>query len=95
MVSSGLLFDQQCALDGTVSRIVGRITDGAFVTVPRSFADYVVTEYGIARLAGKSQRQRAEELTTIAHPDHRGDLRDAARTQFYPSGVSRSVLEAD
>lgn len=83
------------ALDGAVSRIVGRITDGAFVTVPRTFADYVVTEYGIARLAGKSQRQRAEELTSIAHPDHRGELRAAARAQYYPSSVSRSVLEAD
>ena len=49
------------ALDGAVSRIIGHVTDGSFVTVPRSFADYVVTEYGIARLAGKSQRQRAEE----------------------------------
>ena len=83
------------ALDGAVSRIVGRITDGAFVTVPRSFADHVVTEYGVAHLAGKSQRQRAAELIAIAHPDHRGELEAAARTQYYPSSVSRSVLEAD
>ena len=83
------------ALDGAVSRIIGRVTDGSFVTVPRSFADYVVTEYGIARLAGKSQRQRAEELASIAHPDHRGELRAAARAQCYPSTVSRSVLEVD
>jgi 4-hydroxybutyrate CoA-transferase len=51
------------------------IMDGSFVTVPRSFADYVVTEYGIVRLAGKSQRQRAEELLAIALPDHCAELR--------------------
>jgi 4-hydroxybutyrate CoA-transferase len=57
------------------SRIVPMIMDGSFVTVPRSFADYVVTEYGIVRLAGKSQRQRAEELLAIALPDHCAELR--------------------
>ena len=72
------------ALDGQASRIVPRVTDGAYVTVPRSFADYVVTEHGIAQLAGKSQRQRADELIAIAHPDHQGELRAAARTLFYP-----------
>ncbi len=72
------------AAGGLVTRIVPRIDDGSYVTVPRSFTDYVVTEYGIARLAGKSQRQRAEEMISIAHPDHRGELRNAARTYFYP-----------
>lgn len=71
--------------DGTITRIVGAVTDGQFVTVPRTFADYVVTEFGIARLAGKSQRQRAEELIAIAHPDHRGNLRAQLRSRFYPT----------
>lgn len=71
--------------DGTITRIVPAITDGQFVTVPRTFADYVVTEFGIARLAGKSQRQRAEELIAIAHPDHRGELRAQLRSRFYPA----------
>ena len=71
--------------DGTVTRIVGAVTDGQYVTVPRTFADYVVTEFGIARLAGKSQRQRAEELIAIAHPDHRGDLRAQLRSRFFPT----------
>lgn len=74
---------------GTGSRIVPLVDDGTFVTVPRSFADYVVTEFGIARLAGKSQRQRAEELIAIAHPDHRGDLRRARQTQFFPADAAR------
>ncbi|MDA0270250.1 MAG: hypothetical protein O2798_07250 [Chloroflexi bacterium] len=75
------------AAGGLVSRIVPKIEDGSYVTIPRSFTDYVVTEYGIARLGGKSQRQRAEEMASIAHPDHRAELRNAARTYFYPSAT--------
>jgi 4-hydroxybutyrate CoA-transferase len=71
---------------GQRSRLVPLIDDGSFVTVPRSFADYVVTERGIARLAGKSQRQRAEELIAIAHPDHQAELRRARQRQFFPAG---------
>jgi 4-hydroxybutyrate CoA-transferase len=82
------------ATGGMISRIIPRVEDGQFVTVPRSFADYVVTEYGIARLAGKSQRQRARELIAIAHPDHRGDLDRALQSYYYPSGtVSRAMVE--
>ncbi|MBT5775044.1 MAG: hypothetical protein HOH95_11780 [Dehalococcoidia bacterium] len=78
---------------GNASRIVPMVTDGSFVTVPRSFADYVVTEHGIARLAGKSQRQRAEELISIAHPDHRAELRRARQTLFFPAGTTAEVPE--
>jgi 4-hydroxybutyrate CoA-transferase len=81
------------AAGGVISRIIPRVEDGQFVTVPRSFADYVVTEYGVARLAGKSQRQRAQELIAIAHPDHRGDLHDALRTLYYPSGIRAAIFE--
>ncbi|MEE8421853.1 MAG: acetyl-CoA hydrolase/transferase C-terminal domain-containing protein, partial [Dehalococcoidia bacterium] len=76
---------------GVISRIVPKISDGSYVTVPRMFADYVVTEYGIAQLAGRSQRQRAKELIAVAHPDHRAELRAASKTVFYPSGVSSAV----
>lgn len=65
------------AAGGTVSRIVPRLPEGTIVTVPRQFADYVVTEFGIAKLFGKSDRERAEELIAVAHPDHRGELRVA------------------
>ena len=73
------------AAGGTISRIVPHISDGSYITVPRHFADLVVTEFGIARLGGKSERQRAEELTAIAHPDFQAELRNAARRTFYPA----------
>lgn len=60
--------------DGKTSRIVPFFLPGTIVTVPRTFADYVVTEYGIASLLGKSQRQRAQELIAIAHPDFRQEI---------------------
>jgi acyl-CoA hydrolase len=53
---------------GTVSTIVPMLKQGAFVTTSRNDIDYVVTEYGIAHLRGKSVRQRAKELIAIAHP---------------------------
>ncbi|MBI2328258.1 MAG: hypothetical protein HYU85_01170 [Chloroflexi bacterium] len=57
---------------------------GTVVTVPRTLADIIVTEYGIARLKGKTQRQRAEELISIAHPDFRSELRNESRQLFWP-----------
>jgi acyl-CoA hydrolase len=67
------------ALNGTVSRIVSMLEPGAGVTTTRNDVHYVITEYGIARLFGKSVRQRAEELIAISHPDFREELRTAAR----------------
>ncbi len=72
------------ALDGAVSRIVAQLDQGAIVTIPRYFADYVVTEYGIASLMGKDCRQRANELITVAHPDFRAELKQQAKELFYP-----------
>jgi 4-hydroxybutyrate CoA-transferase len=69
------------AKEESVSRIVAQHPPGTVVTVPRQFADYVVTEFGVASLFGKSDRQRAEELINIAHPDHRADLRRAFAKQ--------------
>jgi len=79
-----ITFLYSTALNGAVSCIVSRFDQGAIVTLPRYFADYVVTEYGVARLLGKSVRQRAEELITIAHPDFRSKLREEAQKLFYP-----------
>jgi acyl-CoA hydrolase len=67
------------ALGGSVSTIVPLLPEGTVVTVPRLFADIVVTEYGVARLWGKTVRERAAGLTSIAHPDHRDYLRAQAR----------------
>lgn len=66
------------AQQDSVSRIVPAIEPGTIITVPRTLADIVVTEYGIARLKGKTQKQRAEELIAIAHPDFRDELKREA-----------------
>jgi len=60
-----------------VSRIVPVLTGP--VTTPRNDVDTVVTEYGVARLIGLSAQQRAEALIELAHPDHRPELRKAAK----------------
>jgi 4-hydroxybutyrate CoA-transferase len=62
-----------------ISRITAMLPEGSVVTVPRTFVHYVVTEYGIATLKGKSIRDRARELIAVAHPDFREELRDAAK----------------
>ncbi len=62
------------------SRIVAMMPMGSAVTVPRGYADIIVTEYGIARVRGATLRRRIEEITGIAHPDFRAELRaEAAR----------------
>ncbi|XP_056635348.1 4-hydroxybutyrate coenzyme A transferase [Diorhabda carinulata] len=69
------------------SKIVPILKPGAGVVTTRAHAHYVVTEYGIAYLFGKSLRQRAHALINIAHPDHREALEKAAfeRLQVMPS----------
>jgi len=66
-------------LNDTVSRIVPYIAHGARVTVPRHYAGYVVTEYGVADLYGRTEPERAEELIKIAHPKFREELEKGAR----------------
>ncbi len=60
------------------SKIVPFISHGAGVVTTRAHVHYVVTEFGIAHLWGKTMRQRAYELIRIAHPDHRDWLQKAA-----------------
>ncbi len=69
------------ALNGTRSRLVAVLDPGAGVTATRNDVHYVITEYGVAQLYGKSVRQRADALIAIAHPDFRAELRAAARTR--------------
>ena len=69
---------------GGSSTIVPQLAEGSLVTIPRQFADYVVTEYGIASLGAKSHRERANELIAIAHPDCRAELRKEAQKLFWP-----------
>ena len=68
----------------TASRIVPLLPEGTVVSVPRLLADIVVTEHGVARLMGKSIRERADELIAIAAPDHRAELKAAAQRLLYP-----------
>jgi len=72
------------ASNGT-SRIVAAFDPGTIVSVPRSLTDYIVTEYGIASLRGKTQRQKAEELIAVAHPDFKDELRKEVRKLFWPA----------
>jgi RimJ/RimL family protein N-acetyltransferase len=67
------------AEDGTVSRIVPFLKEGAGVTLHRGDIHYVVTEYGIAYLRGKNIRERAMELIAIAHPNFRPWLIEEAK----------------
>jgi GNAT superfamily N-acetyltransferase len=67
----------------TVSRIVPCLAQGAGVTLIRGDVHYVVTEYGIAYLHGKSIKERAMALIHIAHPKFRRELMQAAKVQKY------------
>ncbi len=71
------------ARDGTVSRIVPHLTEGAGVVTTRGDVHYVVTEHGIAYLHGKSIRERVLGLINIAHPKFRHELMEAAKAQKY------------
>jgi acyl-CoA hydrolase len=65
------------------SRIVLDLTSGNVVTTPRSDMMYVVTEYGIVNLKGKSVPERARAMISLAHPDFRDEL----ERQAYDSGL--------
>lgn len=67
---------------GRCSRIVGALEAGSTVTVHRGFVDFVVTEEGVARLRGKSLRERVDEMIAVAHPDFRKELRAEARRLY-------------
>ena len=66
------------AKDNTLSRIVPTLSPGTHATTSKNDVNYVVTEYGVAQLRGKSAKQRAQELIAIAHPNFRPALREAA-----------------
>ncbi len=59
---------------GTISRIVPRLNEGACVTTSRYDVDYIVTEYGVAHLKGRSNTERIDALIKIAHPNFRDNL---------------------
>ncbi|MDO5444745.1 MAG: acetyl-CoA hydrolase/transferase C-terminal domain-containing protein [Eubacteriales bacterium] len=65
---------ESTAKNGTISKIVPFLAQGAVVTTSKNDVDYVVTEYGIAHLRGRSLSERAAALISIAHPDFRDQL---------------------
>ena len=71
------------AKGGTVSTITPMLSEGSAVTLHRSHVDHVVTEHGVARLRGRTVRERTQALISIAHPDFRADLTAQARTLGY------------
>ncbi len=72
------------ARNDTISHIVPILTHGAAVTTSRVDVDYVVTEYGVASLRGRSIKERIKELVNIAHPNFRDFLRsEAERNQIW------------
>jgi acyl-CoA hydrolase/GNAT superfamily N-acetyltransferase len=71
------------AKNNTVSRIVANLNEGAGLATLRADVNFVVTEYGIAQLKGKSIYQRVIELAQIAHPDFREELIDKAKANRY------------
>ncbi len=70
------------AAGGKVSRIVPFLDKGAAVTTSRNDVNYIITEYGIAKLKGKTFRQRAKALIEIAHPDFRDELKAEYERRF-------------
>jgi 4-hydroxybutyrate CoA-transferase len=76
---------ESTAAKGKISRIVNALDPGAAVTTVRSDVNYVVTEYGVANLSGKTLRERASALISIAHPNFRDEL--TAQTRARGLGV--------
>jgi 4-hydroxybutyrate CoA-transferase len=77
---------------GSISRIVPRLAHGAGVLTGRADVHYVVTEYGIAYLHGRTIRQRAEALINIAHPNFRSSLYEYCEQQRW---FQRNVYEVE
>ena len=67
------------AKNDTISRIVPTLSAGTHVSTGKNDINYVVTEFGVAQLRGKTAKQRCEALIGIAHPNFRGELREMAK----------------
>ncbi|MBU8908958.1 acetyl-CoA hydrolase/transferase family protein [Desertibacillus haloalkaliphilus] len=79
----GIICLHSTAKEGTVSKIVPTLAEGSVVTTSKNDVDYVVTEYGVAQLRGKTIRERTEALIGIAHPKFREELRSKAKELGY------------
>ena len=75
-----------------VSAIVPEFTNPGVATIPRQLADIVITEHGVAKLMGKTERERAAALIAIADPEFRPELREAAKKAF---GLGKKIFFLD
>ncbi|HOQ72948.1 MAG TPA: acetyl-CoA hydrolase/transferase C-terminal domain-containing protein [Limnochordia bacterium] len=75
----GIIALRSTAKAGKISTIVAQLPAGAKVTLGRNDIDYIVTEYGVAHLKGRSVRDRVQAMINIAHPDFRAELREEAK----------------
>lgn len=80
------------AKKGLISRIVPIITEGSAVTTPRNDVNYVVTEFGIAQLKGKTLKERAKALIKISHPKFRAHLILEYRKRFNDDPFEKDEL---
>jgi acyl-CoA hydrolase len=79
----GIIAMRSTTPDGKRSKIAFELLPGAKVSVSRNDVDTIVTEYGVARLLGKSAAARVEAMVEVAHPDFRVELREKARAARY------------
>ncbi|MCR5576478.1 MAG: hypothetical protein K6F56_05665 [Oscillospiraceae bacterium] len=74
----GIIAISSTTKDGSISKIRPVLDPGAVVTITRNVSDYIVTEYGIARMRDRTVKQRVDALIAVAHPDFRAELRREA-----------------
>lgn len=82
------------AKKGMISRIVPLITEGSAVTTPRNDVNFVVTEYGVAQLKGKTLKERAKALILISHPRFRPHLMLEYKKRFNEDVFTKEELKA-
>lgn len=83
------------AQEGKVSRVRALLSEGAGVVLTRGDVDYVITEYGVASLSGRTIRDRTLSLVNIAHPKFRNDLLEWAKQHNYVSSEVPSFPEIE
>ncbi|KIL78989.1 acetyl-CoA hydrolase/transferase family protein [Bacillus badius] len=79
----GIICLHSTAKNDTISKIVPVLAAGTPVTTSKNDVDYIVTEYGIAQLRGKTVRERVQALIQVAHPKFQEELTDQARNRGY------------
>jgi acyl-CoA hydrolase len=79
----GIIVIKSTAQEDRISKIVFELKPGAKVSISRNDIDTIITEYGVARLKGKTVSERVKAMIGIAHPNFRDELRSQAKKEFY------------